>query len=63
MDGLQRLTAIDDFYQNKFPLTGLESWSELNGKKYNNLPKDIKAGIDTRYLSSIILLRKIIEFS
>ena len=58
MDGLQRLTAIDDFYNNKFPLEGLEYWIELNGKKYNELPLEIKKGVDRRYLSSIILLEE-----
>lgn len=58
MDGLQRLTAIDDFYRNKFALTGLEYWIELNGKKYEELPSEIQAGIDRRYLSSIVLLEE-----
>lgn len=56
MDGLQRLTAITDFYDGKYPLSGLEQWPELNGRKYHELPSQIKKGIDRRYLSSIILL-------
>lgn len=58
MDGLQRLTAIDDFYQGKFALNGLEEWKELNGKTYEQLPSKIKEGIDRRYLSSIVLLNE-----
>lgn len=58
MDGLQRLTAIYDFYTGKFELQGLEYWKELNGKKYDDLPKNVKAGIDRRYISSIILLEE-----
>jgi len=58
MDGLQRLTAIDDFYKDSFPLEGLQYWKELNGKIYSNLPSQIKAGIDRRYLSSIVLLQE-----
>lgn len=58
MDGLQRLTAIDEFYGNKFFLEGLEYWTELNGKRYDDLPSEIKAGIDRRYLSSIVLLEE-----
>lgn len=58
MDGLQRLTAIYDFYNDKFELTGLEEWKELNGRKYSDLPKNIKEGIDRRYLSSIVLLNE-----
>lgn len=58
MDGLQRLTAINDFYMDSFALEGLEYWQELEGKKYSELPSEIKAGIDRRYLSSIILLQE-----
>lgn len=58
MDGLQRLTAINDFYLDKFELSGLEEWKELNGRKYSQLPKNIKEGIDRRYLSSIVLLNE-----
>ncbi|HLP52291.1 MAG TPA: DUF262 domain-containing protein [Chitinophagales bacterium] len=58
MDGLQRLTAIDDFYKDKFILSDLQYWKELNGKKYSTLPDQVKKGIDRRYLSSIILLQE-----
>ena len=58
MDGLQRLTAIRDFYQDKYELSGLEFWPELEGYKYSTLPKAVKQGIDRRYLSSIILLHE-----
>lgn len=58
MDGLQRITAISEFYDNKFSLTGLEVWNALNGKKYKDLPSNIRKGIDRRYLSSIILLKE-----
>lgn len=58
MDGLQRLSAISDFYNNKFSLQGLEYWIELEGKTYNELPSLVKKGIDRRYLSSIILLKE-----
>ena len=58
MDGLQRMTAINEFYLDKFALTGLEQWPELNGKVYSTLPEKIRQGIDRRYLSSIILLHE-----
>lgn len=58
MDGLQRLSAISDFYNDKFVLVGLEHWGELNGRSYSRLPSKIRAGIDRRYLSSIILLQE-----
>lgn len=58
MDGLQRLTTISDFYKDKFPLEGLQEWSELNGRTYSQLPEQVRRGIDRRYLSSIILLQE-----
>ena len=58
MDGLQRLTAIHEFYRNKFALTGLAEWPELNGRTYEKLPSKVREGIDRRYLSSVILLKE-----
>lgn len=58
MDGLQRMTAISQFYKDDFALENLEEWPELNGKKYSQLPEQIRRGIDRRYLSSIILLQE-----
>ncbi|MBE9248977.1 MULTISPECIES: DUF262 domain-containing protein [Aphanizomenonaceae] len=58
MDGQQRLTAIDDFYQGNFQLEGLQYWRELNGRKYETLPEQVRRGIDRRYLSSVVLLQE-----
>ena len=58
MDGLQRLTAIHEFYRNRFELTGLAEWQELNGRTYEALPSKVREGIDRRYLSSVILLKE-----
>lgn len=58
MDGLQRLTAIKEFYNNELALEGLKEWPELNGKTYQTLPDQVARGIDRRYLSSIILLQE-----
>jgi hypothetical protein len=58
MDGRQRLTALSDFYANKFPLEGLEQWADLNGRTYSELPSKIQDGINRRYISSIILLKE-----
>ena len=58
MDGLQRLTAIRDFYRDMYQLSGMTKWKELNGRSYSNLPEKIKEGIDRRYLSSVILLKE-----
>lgn len=58
MDGQQRITAIRDFYTNKFALTGLELWPELNRLKYEQLPDKIRAGLDRRSISSIVIIRE-----
>lgn len=58
MDGLQRLSSIYAFYSGDFFLDGLEYWKELDGKKYDELPVEIKKGIDRRYISSIVLLEE-----
>lgn len=58
MDGLQRITAIKEFYEDKYKLQGLEIWPELNGKTYSTLPEQVRKGIDRRYISSIILLKE-----
>lgn len=38
IDGQQRLTAIYDFFENKYPLTGLEVLEKLNESYYKDLP-------------------------
>lgn len=58
MDGQQRITAIADFYQNKFRLQGLDLWPELNGLSYTELPNKVRAGLDRRSISSIVLLKE-----
>ncbi len=58
MDGLQRLTAIYEFYKNRLKLEGLVEWKDLNGRRYQELPELVKRGIDRRYLSSIILMQE-----
>ncbi|MGF7208335.1 hypothetical protein GGE65_002920 [Skermanella aerolata] len=58
MDGLQRLTAINEFYQDNLRLEGLLEWPELNGRFYSQLPEQVRRGVDRRYLSSIILLHE-----
>lgn len=58
MDGLQRITAIIDFYSDNYALQDLTQWSELNGRKYSELPQKIKEGIDRRQLSVITLLKE-----
>lgn len=58
MDGLQRLTAIKEFYNDQVELVGLQEWPELNGRTYSTLPDLVRRGVDRRYISSIILLQE-----
>lgn len=61
MDGQQRISAIRDFYANDIKLRGLETWSEINGRTYKTLPEKIRAGIDRRSITSIVLLKESTE--
>src|SRR6201994_3445322 len=61
MDGQQRITAIRDFYANQYKLSGLQMWPELNGRSYSALPEKIKAGIDRRSITSIVLMKESTE--
>ena len=56
MDGQQRITAIQNFYNNKLKLTGLEIWPELEGRTYESLPAKIKDGINRRAISTIVVI-------
>lgn len=56
LDGQQRIFAIQEFYENKLKLTGLEVLPELNGHTYNRLPLKIRANLDRRSISSIVVL-------
>lgn len=58
MDGRQRLNALSQFFADEFALTGLQYWSDLDGRTYSQLPEKVKDGIDRRYISSIILLKE-----
>ena len=56
MDGQQRLNTIVDFYNNRFKLSGLKTWRNLNGRTYDDCPPRIQRGLDRRRLSAVILL-------
>lgn len=51
MDGLQRLTAIHDFYADAFVLEGLTEWSELNG---NNPMKVVRLSLMPKRLFAVL---------
>lgn len=56
MDGRQRLEAISEFLDNKYALTGLEFWGELQGKRFSDLPGIIQRGLLRRTINAVVLL-------
>lgn len=59
IDGKQRLTAISDFLNDRFEIEGLKVFSELNSKKFSELPDELQSVITTRpTLRAIIILRQ-----
>ena len=59
LDGQQRTSAIQEFYENKLELTGLEILPEFNGHTYKRLPQKIRATIDRRSISLIVILAEL----
>lgn len=55
VDGQQRLTAITKFLDNELTLTGLETLSELNKLKYEDLDEKQKKLLNNRTLSVVII--------
>ena len=58
MDGQQRISAILEFFENQFPLRGLQILNSLVGKRFRQLPLVIRAGLERRSLPAIILLKE-----
>ena len=58
MDGQQRVSAILEYFENRFALRGLEILSSLQGNRFHQLPREIRAGLERRSLPAIILLKE-----
>ena len=58
MDGQQRVSAILEYFDNQFPLRGMEILTSLHGKRFHELPREIRAGLERRSLSAIVLLKE-----
>ena len=58
MDGQQRVSAILEYFNNQYALRGLEILHSLTGKRFHQLPLEIKAGLERRSLAAIILLKE-----
>jgi hypothetical protein len=55
VDGQQRLIAIDDFFHGRYALVGLEVLSDLNGKKWIDLPSRDERKILQRVLRTLVI--------
>lgn len=51
IDGVQRLTTVFNFMENKFALHGLEVFKELNGKKFKDLTAKMQSDIEDSVIS------------
>ena len=59
LDGRQRLTAINDFFKNLYPLKGLAVWKELNGLNFNDLQKNkFDRYMMRRFVPAIVILKE-----
>ena len=55
VDGLQRLTTIYDFIKGKFYLSGMEYLTEMNNKRFVDLPRQFQRRInETSFVANII---------
>ena len=55
VDGVQRLSTIRDYVAGKFPLTRLEYRGELDGRRYDDLPRAMQRRIDeTQFVVNVI---------
>ncbi len=51
VDGLQRITTLNEFMNNGFVLKGLKSLPEFNAKHFSELPEKIRVRIEDRKLN------------
>ncbi len=55
IDGLQRLTSIFDYFENKYKLTGLEILTDMNGKTFSELSKEHQGKLEDAILRTFEL--------
>lgn len=59
IDGKQRITAIHDFMSDRFALTKLEDFVDLQGRTFAQLPRELSNALRVRpYIRAITLLRQ-----
>lgn len=55
IDGLQRLTSIFDFFENSYPLVGLEIKKDLVGKYFSDLEMELQSKLEDATLRTFEL--------
>ncbi|MGK7956616.1 MAG: DUF262 domain-containing protein [Crocosphaera sp.] len=55
IDGLQRLTSVFNFFENKYELRGLEILRQFNGYKFNQLPQNYQEQLEDTTIRSFEL--------
>lgn len=55
IDGLQRTTALKQFYNGEFALTGLEALPKYNSLKFSGLPETLQSKIEDKKLTVFVL--------
>lgn len=59
IDGRERISTIQAFYQNQLRLKGLELYPELNGCTYAELPWKIQGKLDRRSISFVAMIASV----
>lgn len=55
IDGLQRSTALNQFYKGLFPLTGIEALPKYNGCRFKDLPPILQTKFEDKKLTVFVL--------
>lgn len=55
IDGLQRSTALKEFYEGKYALTGIEAMPKYNGLRFKDLPETLQSKFEDKKLTVFVL--------
>ena len=55
IDGLQRTTALNDFYKGRYPLSGIKALPRYNTQYYKDLPETLQSKFENKKLTVFIL--------
>lgn len=55
IDGKQRLSSINEFIDDSYSLSGLDIKSELNGKKFSEMPLDDRSALENSTIRSSLI--------